>query len=97
MRVSQSRNESRPQKNNAIINVKTKTAIAVCVVSCLVGQTTLRISIRAPTEEVVEMKEGQKRRSERKLVLQSQQRNALFQGLLYLVFEIGIGVNDVPA
>jgi NAD(P)-dependent dehydrogenase (short-subunit alcohol dehydrogenase family) len=36
VRVNQSRNESSPQKNSAIIKVKTNTAIAVCVMKGLI-------------------------------------------------------------
>ncbi len=46
--VSHNNTESRPQKNSAMISVNTNTASAVCVVSCFVGQMTLRISTREP-------------------------------------------------
>jgi hypothetical protein len=39
--------ESRPHNNNDITNTTTVTMRLVCIVSCLVGHTTLRISLRA--------------------------------------------------
>ena len=48
VRVSHSRPESSAQKNSIMTSVKTNTAIAVWVVSCFVGHTTLRISTREP-------------------------------------------------